>query len=322
MLTNSYAKMTNSLTQWRPEQIRDFGQKPLLLRHKLADHPLFSDAALERLIEATPRTHFHVNTIGRDETDPRKWREGDMSGLSGRDVMAAVAGGNIWVHLQRVQDAFESYRDFLGELFADVERHVPGFRSYKRSMSVLISSPNMNVALHADVPGQSLWQVRGRKRVWVYPPRAPFLPQKKIENIVLQRASDTDLPYESSYDAAAKSFELEPGDWTTWPRNAPHRVRNADCVNISFTTEHWTNELRAGYAVDYANGLLRPLMGGRDLPRETSGPAFWGKFAVTAAHKGWRKLARQTAVPMTIDFRVDPLATQGFTDVAPYEIMK
>jgi hypothetical protein len=236
--------------------------------------------------------------------------------------MAAVAGGNIWVHLQRVQEAFPEYRDFLDALFADIERAVPGLRTYKRSMSVLISSPNMNVALHSDVPGQSLWQVRGRKRAWVYPPRAPYLPQSKIENIVLQRSFDTDLPYDPSFEAESESFELEAGDWATWPLNAPHRVRNSDCVNVSFTTEHWTDDLRAKYAVNYANGLLRPFFGGRDLARDTRGPAFWGKFALAAAHKGWRKLARATRVPMTIDFRVDPRAEQGFADVTPYQIMK
>ncbi|GLI93464.1 hypothetical protein [Methylocystis echinoides] len=309
-------------TEWTPDQIRDFGRKPLLLRHGHAENPLFADDALARLIEATPRSHFHVNTIDRDETDPRKWREGDMSGLSGLDVMAAVARGNIWVHLQRVHETSSAYRVFLDDLFADIERNVPGFRSYRRSMSVLISSPNMNVALHADVPGQSLWQVRGRKRVWVYPPQPPYLPQEKIEAIVLQRSGDTDLPYDPSYEAGAESFELEPGDWATWPRNAPHRVRNADCVNVSFTTEHWTDELRAGYAVDYANGLLRPLFRGADLSRETRGPAFMAKFAVAAAHKGWRRLAGRTHMPVTVDFRVDPRAAQGFADVAPHQIMK
>jgi hypothetical protein len=314
--------MNNLLTKWDAGQAEAFGRRPLLLKHGLADHPLFTDRALERLIEATPREHFHVNTMPRDETDPRKWREGDMTGLSGRDVMAAVARGNIWVHLQHVHEAFDAYGDFLDALFADIERNVPGFRSYKRSMSVLISSPNMNVALHADVPGQALWQVRGRKRVWVYPARPPFLPRHKIENIVLQRSFDTDLPYEPSFEAEAASFELSAGDWTSWPRNCPHRVRNADCVNISFTTEHWTDELRDGYVVDYANGLLRPFFGGRDLPRETAGPAYWGKFALAAAHKGWRKLSNTNRMPMTIDFRVDPLAAQGFSDVAPYQIMK
>ncbi len=155
-----------------------------------------------------------------------------MSGLSGRKLMAAVARGNVWVHLQRVQGVSEAYASLFDSLFADIARNVPGSRSYRRSMSVLISSPRMNVALHADVPGQSLWQISGRKRVWVYPPRPPFC-RRKESNIALQRSSDADLPYDPSYEAGAETFELEPGDWATWPRHAPHRVRNVDGLNAS-----------------------------------------------------------------------------------------
>jgi hypothetical protein len=47
-----------------------------------------------------------------------------------------------------------------------------------------------------------------------------------------------------------------------------------------------------------------------------------GKLALAAAHKGWRKLSRRTLVPISIDFRVDPHAAEGFADVAPYQILK
>lgn len=311
-----------NLTIWRQGDGDGFGRRPQLLRHTLASSPLFSDEAIAGLIEASPRDRFHVNTMPRDATDPRKWREGDMSGLSGHDVLAAVTKGNLWVHLQRVQDTDPAYKTVLDRLFAEIAEHVPGFRSYKRSMSVLISSPRMNVALHSDMPGQSLWQVRGVKRVWIYPPNAPYLPQRTLEDIVLKRSSDTQLPYDASFEDGALSYELTAGDWATWPRAAPHRVVNGDCVNVSFTTEHWTDALRAGYAVDYANGLLRPAFAGRDLDRSTQGPAFWGKLAVTAAHKTWRSARGATTLPMTVDFRVDPTCDAGFSDIAPYDIMK
>ena len=313
--------MTRVFTDWRESDARDFGRRSVVLRHGFADSPHFSDDALARLIEATPRERFHVNTMPRDALDQHEWREGDMSGLSGVEVLRAVAKGNIWVHLQRVQDYSSAYRDILDAMFDELEERVPGFRAYKRSMSVLVSSPRMNVALHSDVPGQSLWQARGRKRVWIYPARAPFLPQATIENIVLKRAADTDLPYDPSFEAAAEVYELGPGEGATWPRNCPHRVVNADCVNVSFTTEHWTDELRAGYAVDYANGLLRPLFGGRDLSRETRGPAFWAKFALAGAHKALRSLSG-AGMPLTVDFRVDPNAASGFSDLAPYRVTK
>lgn len=313
--------MARVFSGWRDRDAKDFGKRPILLRHSFADSPHFSNEALIRLIEATPRERFHVNTMPRDSADPRQWREGDMSGLSGAAVLEAVAKGNIWAHLQRVQEYSRVYRDMLDAMFDELEQRIPGFRAYKRSMSVLVSSPRMNVALHSDVPGQSLWQVRGRKRVWIYPARPPYLPQATVENIALKRAADTDLPYEPSFEEAAEVYELGPGDGATWPRNCPHRVVNEDCVSVSFTTEHWTDELRADYAVDYANGLLRPYFGGRDLSRATGGPVLWAKFALAGAHKALAA-ARGKTLPLTVDFRVDPASPSGFVDVAPYRVMK
>ena len=295
------------------------GAAPTLLRHRLQDHALFGDEALVALIERTPRHRVHVNTMPRDATRPELWREGDLAGVPGREVLAAVARGNIWVHLKRVHEAEPAYRALLDALFGELEG--AGLApTYRRSMSILISSPGMNIAYHADVPGQCLWQVRGRKRLWVYPARAPFLETPALERIVLGRASDTALRYEPCFDEHAQVLDLAPGDMATWPRNCPHRVRNADCLNVSFTTEHWTDALRAGYAVDYANGLLRPLLapalGGRDPSRRTAGAGFRVKFALAAAHKATRRL-RPHGRPTTVDFRVDPRAPSGFVDIEP-----
>ena len=62
---------------------------------------------------------------------------------------------------------------------------VPGFSPFRTKMTVLISSPDIQVYYHCDVPGQTLWQVRGNKTVSVYPNRAPFLEQAALERIVL-----------------------------------------------------------------------------------------------------------------------------------------
>ena len=46
-----------------------------------------------------------------------------------------------------------------------------------------MSSPNARVFYHFDVPGQTQVQLRGRKRIWFYPPTAPFprLPGHRID---------------------------------------------------------------------------------------------------------------------------------------------
>ena len=63
----------------------------------------------------------------------------------------------------------------LDELYDEFEERVPGFKSYKRNLTILISSPNVSVKYHSDVPGQSLWQVRGTKKLYVYPNTQPFI---------------------------------------------------------------------------------------------------------------------------------------------------
>ncbi|MGD0636385.1 MAG: hypothetical protein ABSA13_19665 [Beijerinckiaceae bacterium] len=299
----------------------DFALRPLILRHNFHSSTLFEDSALARLVEATPRNRFHINTIHRDVDDPRQWREGDMTGLPGQAVLDAVAKGNIWVHLQRIQEADAAYGDLLNRAFGELEQKIPGFKSFKRSMSVLVSSPRMNVAYHADVPGQSLWQIRGRKRVWIYPARAPFLPQQAIENIVLKRSGDTDLTFDPRFDEDAKIFDLSPGDMASWPQNCPHRVVNEDCLNVSVTMEHWNADLRATYAVNYANGLLRQHFGQQQLSQATRGAAFWAKFALAGAHKLLRG-GKRRALPLKIDFRVDPESQHGFSDIEPYLVLK
>jgi hypothetical protein len=317
--------MQQPLLEWRADDSAHFGRRPLAMRHRVHDSALFCDAALARLIDATPREKIHVNTLARDGHDPRQWREGDLGALDGAQVMAAVARGNLWLHLRRAQETDPAYSALLDRLFAEIDHQIPGLRSYRRSMSVLVSSPNMSVAYHSDVPGQSLWQISGRKRAYIYPATAPFLPQKALENILLQRDRDTDLPYRPEFDDKAVVVELEPGDWASWPRSSPHRIVNGDCVNISFTTEHWTDELRAGYAVDYANGLLRPLFGDRDFSRNLSGPAAWAKMGLAGAHKlftGQMSRRRPSRLDLTIDFRVSPDAEGGYVDIEPYRVAR
>jgi hypothetical protein len=311
--------------EWRAGDARAFGRRPLIMRHRAHQSPLFSEEGLIRLIDATPQERIHVNTMARSDTDPRRWREGDLGDLTGREVVQAVARGNLWLHLRRVQETDPAYGDLLHQLFEEIDAHIPGHRSYRRSMSVLVSSPRMSVACHCDVPGQSLWHVRGEKRAFVYPARAPFLPHAALEDIILKRCRDTELPFDPAFDSEALIVDMVPGDWASWPRSCPHRIVNGDSVNVSFTTEHWTHELRAGYAVDYANGLLRPWFGGEDLSRSTQGPGAMAKLGLAAAHKfvrGPLSSRRSPRLELGIDFRVDPHATDGFVDISPYQVAR
>jgi hypothetical protein len=85
------------------------------------------------------------------------------------------------------------------------------------------------------------------------------------------------------------------------------------------TTEHWTDELRNVYAVNYANGIIRRATGAKRLSPSTSGPVFWGKAALAAAMKstGLQKLNQRRRL---IDFAVDPKAPESVRDIPAYAL--
>ncbi len=309
------------LQNWSPKHAELFGKHIVHLQHRLHESPLFSNDALARLIETVPREHYHVNTMNQQVHDPKSWRDGEIGDASGHDVIEAVRTGNIWVLIQRVGEIDPAYQQVIDQIFGEFESHVPGLKTYKQKMSILISSPNVQVYYHCDIPGQSLWQIRGRKKVYVYPNTAPFLHQEAMERIILNEADEQETPYRPWFDEYADIIDLEPGEMLHWPINGPHRVVNHDCLNVSFTTEHWTDALRNRYVNHYANGLLRRTLGMKNPGIATSGPALWSKLALTAAHR-YSGMRRKNQMTYKVDFRVDPTAPFGMRDIEAYELAK
>jgi hypothetical protein len=306
--------MSTIITDWQPHHADLFGEHILHLKHRLHTSPLFTDAALARLIERTPPEHCYVNTMDRRSHNPRSRREGAIAGLSGQAALEAVKQGNIWINIHRPGSTDPQYQALLAEIMSEFEGRVPGLKTYRHSMTLLISSPKVQVYYHCDVPGQMLWQMRGTKRVFVYPNAKPFLAPPALEKIVLGEAHETVMPYAPWFDDYAEVIDLEAGEMLHWPLNCPHRVMNHDCLNVSMTTEHWTDALRNVYAMNYANGILRRSLGAQNLSRATSGPGFWAKAGLAAAMKA-SGLQKRHQRRRLIDFAVDPRAPDGVRDI-------
>lgn len=294
---------TPIFTSWQPEHTEAWGKKPLRLEHRLSSDPLFSMDALAELIERYPREHYALVHMGA-QGERRLWREGDIGGLGGHKVIQAIAQGRMWLNLRRVSAVDKRYGDVLDQIFEEVADHVAGYQTFSRSSGILISSPKAQVYYHSDLPGQSLWQLHGRKRVFLYPNTAPFLTQEQLENIALYEV-EVDMPYEAWYDEHALCFDLEPGQMLHWPLNAPHRVENHDCLNVSMTTEYWTEAIRRSQMLNVANGVLRQKLKLAPRSRATEGAGFWAKAVLQAGVKrsGLLKKARRERRP--IDFALD-----------------
>ncbi|MCF6320626.1 MAG: hypothetical protein L3J32_02515 [Rhizobiaceae bacterium] len=308
--------MENSvIADWEPRYAENFSKENLLLHHRLNETGLFTREALAELIDKCPAQNYNLNTMGYDHENPQ-WREGIVRGVSGKDVISSIERGRMWLNMRAVESVDIRYKHLLDKLFSEFESNVPGFDSFKTKMGILVSSPLVQVFYHADIPGQSLWQLEGEKRVYVYPAGEPYMSQKSLEGIILGETEE-EIPYHSKLDEGATVYELEPGEMVHWPLNCPHRVENMDCLNISVTTEHYTSDIRKSFAVNYANGVLRRVFGMNNLAPSINGPMVYPKAALALV---WRKLNlnKSKQVKRMIDFTLDPNADNGIADISAY----
>ena len=307
--------MSEAILEWDEKHRSLWGNQPIKLKHGLHKSALFSDDTLAQLIEAYPRHAYSIVHVG-ERNGKRIWREGDISGLTGKQVIEAIASGSMWLNLRTVHEIDQRYADVLEEILTAF-RTISGMPPViGRNAGILISSPNARVHYHADLPGQSLWQIRGQKRVYVYPPVAPFLTPEKIEGILLSGV-EVNMAYESWYDDYAVVADLQPGEKMHWPLHSPHRVDNHDCLNVSLTTEYWTDPIRRTVMMNSGNAVLRAKLGITPRSHATSGPGFWAKAALQAGVKRAGLLQKERKAARPITFRLDPAKPGSMIDVRP-----
>ena len=305
---NSMVMNQDIIANWEPRHQSLFGIELVKLNHRLADTGLFSREALGKVIERCPAEHLGIRAMGTEVTDPKRM-EGELGGSSGIDAIRAIEKGRMWMNIRRVMDWAPEYKKLLDDVFNEFEARMPGFETFKRNLGILISSPNAKVFYHADIQGQSLWQIEGVKKVLIYPRSKVFLKPDSVEKIVLRETAE-DMPYESWFDEYATAVDLHPGEMITWPLYAPHRVQNHDCLNVSVTMEHWTKEIWNAYAVHYGNGVLRRTIGWRNPSTRYHGLHVYPKAAAAFA---WKKMGKQISgdVVKKRDFRIDASSENG-----------
>jgi hypothetical protein len=290
------------IIDWDRPKAEAFGRAALSFRHDLDERAMFSRDALVEVLDRYPRERLGVFTMGEDPVDWRTWRRGTADGLTGEQLMRAAEEGRIWLNLRAMNQVLDSYRSLAGEIFGDLEANVPGLKTFRHDVGLLISSPRAHVFYHFDAAPVTLWQIRGQKRMWVYPVSRPYISEEQIEGLVLGERAEQ-VPYDSAWDSSAEIHDLTPGVMVSWPQNAPHRLVNGDMLNVSLSIEHLTPSALMRTSVLYANGLMRRGLGVRPRLREGYGAANLAKFALARAVKSVR---RPIPARMPITFSLDP----------------
>lgn len=292
------------ITDWTPEKGAAFTKANLTFEHGLHERPMFHDAGLEELLDRYPREKLGVFTMGEDPVAWTTWRRGAPGNLSGSRLLEAAQSGRIWLNLRQTNLHLPEYAALCDEIFTEKHAHVPGLRTFKRDLGMLISSADAQVFYHLDVPLVSLWQLRGQKRVWVYPVADPYVGDEALEKIVLLETAEQ-FAFNPDWDKGAEVHDLTPGKMVTWSQNAPHRIENGPMLNVSLSVEFMTPRALLRANVIYANGVLRRRLGARRPNiQDDFTPMALGKLAVARGAKAL-KLQKPNPRILPASFRLD-----------------
>jgi Cupin-like domain len=211
-----------------------YPEKPGILRHTLADHPMFTLEALVQLAQ-------------RMRTEDVEYNLGDLpigidfdavpgNGLSVADTIRGIEANGSWMVLKFVeQDA--AYRTLLMSTLAELD---PVFYRttgpmLKQEAFIFISSPNAVTPLHFDPEHNILLQLRGTKSMTVFPADDDEIAPGACHEAFYLGNQHRNLPWDARYAPRGQRFDLQSGDGVHVPLMAPHWVQNGPAVSISFS---------------------------------------------------------------------------------------
>jgi hypothetical protein len=290
--------------------------KPQTGRHRLEDLKLFTDDALIDLLDNYPRNRLQAWTMGTNLMRREEWTAVDTTGVSGKDLLAAVKVGRLWYNIVRLDLFDKKYRELVNQLYGEMAEDSPGFSPISAFGTLLLSSPNALVYYHADAPPTTLFHIRGVKRMWIYPAGDErFISQFFLEEI-FGSAMDEEVPFSPEFDRHADTFDLHPGDAIWWPLNAPHRIENAKSFNVSLSTRYATLESERRKLVYNANRFFRKRFGLAGLSVRETGAACYAKCFTYRLCRKFGLEGKVEGYLYTTRLRVDPTAPMGIAEMA------
>jgi hypothetical protein len=297
----------------------EFATRPLVSRHRIHQLDLFGDDELAALLERYPRERLQAFTMGTDPCRRDDWHFVDVADVPGKDILAAVFRGRLWLNLLRVDLADARYAEVIRQLTTELKGQCPALGLHSINFgTLLISSPQAMVYYHFDSTHQALWHMRGRKRIWLYPAGDErFASRQTVEEIFAGTYDyDEEIPYSPDFDRHARVFDLDPGDVVSWPHSAPHRVENLGSLNVSLSTGFLTEAAERRHQIYVANHLVRRRLGIRPRSTRETGVVASAKALMYRVCRRAGLLAKRPGrheYPRSL--RIDPEASLGFRRV-------
>jgi hypothetical protein len=262
--------MSMTLLQIEADRFREnFGAAPFLVRHALADHPLFALPRLVELARTLPARQVEYNAGKVPLTlDPA---ETPRNGLSAEETVRRIEECSSWLVLKNVETHAE-YGELLERCLAEVRLASPRLTRGMRDCEafIFVSSPGALTPYHMDPEENFLLQIRGRKTMHVFD--RSVLSEREIESFF--NGGHRNLAYRDEYAHRSSAFALAPGKGVHVPVIAPHWVQNGPEVSISFSVTFRTAASTRTAQVHRFNAALRrwglrPAPAGESRLRDT-----------------------------------------------------
>ncbi|MEI7933366.1 MAG: hypothetical protein WCI21_10010, partial [Alphaproteobacteria bacterium] len=266
----------NLIADWNGADPRTAKSEIVRFNHRLAETGLFTDEALARLIDETPREDVTICTMQPRPPAEVRWIAGNARGLDGAALVEAARRGRLWVSPRSAMTKHPTYARVFDQLMGEFAK-ATGMRVLSADAAVLISSADMGIFFHVDPAETMLWHILGTKTILVYPPREDIVTEQALEAILLKETL-SDLPWRPAMEHEAVSVELKGGEAISWPIHSPHRVLNGNDLNVSMSVDFSTPRSMLTNGVFYTNAILRRRLGINPKTRSTPAvlkPAYW-----------------------------------------------
>ncbi len=292
----------------------EYQERNILAKHNLNDLDLFNDDSLAKIIDAHPRSEMTIAIMNQDP-ESGEWWQGSANDLTGEQILVAVKKGQFWLNLQRIYEHNPEFRKITDQLYDELQDNSPGLQLTDRNSHLLISSPQAVVHYHIDHPGNMLWHIRGTKRVWVYPFDDRELIPRELFHSLLMGQRKEEFPFSKSFDDKAQVYDMEPGDFVSWPQNSPHRVENTSELNVSLSTEHASKQTERRERILRVNKFIYDVTGVDFAKTPTEGMGYYLRLPVIILVRLTYKLFPQQKptndFKYPIEFHIDPDSADG-----------
>jgi hypothetical protein len=244
---------TNLVDLDGPAFAEAFARESLAVRHRLAEHPLFTIDAIAELADRLP-----PESVRRERGNlPFKHRDYvDVGEGPPSETIRNVERTGTRVSLRDIQQAPE-YAELINECLDEVEPLVAERQGgmTQRAGYLFISCPASTTPMHFDREHSFLLQVKGVKHVTVAAFQDdPAALRREFDRWVDGRECDF-----GAMQTAAETFTIEPGVGVYLPSFVPHWVETEAGISISFSIPFDTEFVERAEAVIRINKRMRRL---------------------------------------------------------------